>query len=99
MLESEGFNDTLVPFLVVLGLLVKLLFEAGNPRQVLLLLEEYSVTLKVGIFDSLLALVSQLLNCLFFLFVEGDALLLILKQGHQVIVLLGTGLKLRADRP
>ena len=99
MLESEGFNDTLVPFLVVLGLLVKLLFEAGNPRQVLLLFEEYSVTLKVGIFDSLLALVSQLLNCLFFLFVEGDALLLILKQGHQVIVLFGTGLKLRADRP
>ena len=64
--------------LVVLGLRVELFFEAGHSRQVLLLFQKDTVTLQVGILDTFLALIGQLLDRLFFLLVKGDALLLIL---------------------
>ena len=92
MLEPEGLDDSLVPLLMILCLFVELLLEARDPGQVLLLLQKHAVTLQVSILDTFLALCGQLLDCLFFLFVEGDALLLVFKEGHQMVVLLCAGL-------
>ena len=78
MLESQRLYDALMSLLVVLGLLIELLFQAGDPRQVLLLLEQDPVPLQVCIFYPLLAFISQLLDGLLFLFIESDSLLLVL---------------------
>ena len=56
MLESQRLYDALMSLLMVFGLLIELLFQASDPRQVLLLLEEDTVALQVSIFDPLLAL-------------------------------------------
>ena len=85
--------------LVVLGFPVKLFFETPDASQVLLLLEKHAIALQVGVLDSLLALVGQLLDSLLLLFVKGDALLLVLQQTHQVVVLLSPRLKLGRDAP
>ena len=85
--------------LVVLGFPVKLFFETPDASQVLLLLEKHAIALQVGVLDSLLALVGQLLDGLLLLFVKGDALLLVLQQTHQVVVLLSPRLKLGRDAP
>ena len=77
MLESERLHDTLMPLLMVLGLLIELFFKPGDPRQVLLLLEEDTIALQVSIFNSLLALTGQLLDSLLLFFVESDALFLV----------------------
>ena len=81
--------------LMVLGLLIELLFQASDSRQVLLLLEENAVTLQVSIFDPLLALAGQLLDSLLLLLVESYALFLVLQKGNQVVILFSAGLELR----
>lgn len=80
-----------------LRLLVKLLLETGDSRQILLLLQEHTVALQVGILDPLLAFISQLLDCLLLLLVESDPLLLVLQKGHKVVVLFSPSLQFRGN--
>ena len=63
---------------MVFSFAVELLFKSGDPGEVLLLFQQDSVTLEVCIFDSLLALVGQLLDSLFLLLIERNTLLLVL---------------------
>lgn len=65
---------------MILRLLIELLFKARDARQVLLFLEEDTITLQVCIFDTLLALYSELLDRFLLLLIQGNTLLLIFKQ-------------------
>ena len=80
VLESERFDDAFVAFLVFFGLSVQLLFQTSDASQILLLLQQNAVPLQIGVLNPLLALISQLLDRLLLLFIQGDSLLLILKQ-------------------
>ena len=78
---------------MILCLPIELLFKSPDASQILLLLQEDTIPLQVGIFDPLLAFVCELLDCLLLLFVESYPLLLILQQAHQMVVLFRTGLE------
>lgn len=80
-------------FLMILCLPIELLFKSPDASQVLLLFQKNTIPLQVGIFDPLLALVRELLDCLLLLFIESYPLLLILQQAHQVVVLFRTRFK------
>ena len=79
--------------LVFLGFFLDLVFQSGDSGKVLLFFQKDSVSFQVGIFDSLLALTGQLENGFLFFFIEGNSLLLVFQQGHQMVIFLGSGLQ------
>lgn len=63
--------------LFVLCLLPHKVLKTGNFAEVLLLFQQDAVTLKVGVFNALFAVIGQRVDGLLLLFVESDALLLV----------------------
>ena len=81
------------------GLLLDGVFQPFNLSEILRFLQLDSVTFKVGLFDSALALGGEVLNGLFSLLKEAHLLFLVFEQGNEMVVFLSSGVQLGSHRP
>ena len=78
MLLSHIIDDLLVTLLSMSGLFMEKFFKLTDPRQIRLLHHQQAITLHTTLFDLLLAIDSQLLNCFRLFFTALGSLLRLL---------------------
>lgn len=85
---TEGCDKSIMPLFSIFGFLLQGVFQSLNLPQILSLLQLDSVSFQVGLLDTSFALIGQILDGLFPLFVDRHLLLLVLQQGDQMVVFL-----------